>query len=187
MATKCTEALSRLEEQTGIPIAELDVVKLLGLYPAIEKMDSSLSKLSNCEQLSMSTNAIERIGSLQGLHSLKILSLGRNQIKRIENLDAVAGTLEQLWLSHNNIERLTGLSNLQNLKILFVRCNRISSLSEIDRLVDLASLEELDLRGNPIVETLGDNWRPEVLRRLRNLKTLDGIAVTFEESQLFQS
>ena len=40
------------------------------------------------------------------MENLRILSLGRNLIKKIENLDAVAETLEELWLSYNVI---TGL------------------------------------------------------------------------------
>jgi len=48
--------------------------------------------------LSLSTNAIEKIGSLAPLKNLRILSLGRNNIKKIEKVEEVAGTLEELWL-----------------------------------------------------------------------------------------
>ena len=40
------------------------------------------------------------------MDNLKILALGRNQIKKIENLDSVADTLEELWISYNILERL---------------------------------------------------------------------------------
>lgn len=40
------------------------------------------------------------------MESLRILSLGRNLIKKIENLDAVADTLEELWISYNQIASL---------------------------------------------------------------------------------
>lgn len=43
------------------------------------------------------------------MESLKILALGRNQIKKIENLDSVAETLEELWISYNVLERLVRL------------------------------------------------------------------------------
>ena len=56
--------------------------------------------------LTLSTNNIEKISSLSGLDNLKTLSLGRNQIKKIENLDSVAETLEELWISYNLLERL---------------------------------------------------------------------------------
>ena len=40
------------------------------------------------------------------MDSLRSLSLGRNQIKKLENLEAVAPTLEELWVSYNLLERL---------------------------------------------------------------------------------
>ncbi len=56
--------------------------------------------------LALSTNNIEKISSLSGMDSLRILSLGRNLIKKIENLDAVADTLEELWISYNQVTSL---------------------------------------------------------------------------------
>ena len=56
--------------------------------------------------MALSTNNIEKISSLTGMENLKILSLGRNLIKKIENLDSVADTLEELWMSYNSIEKL---------------------------------------------------------------------------------
>lgn len=60
-------------------------------------------------QLSLSTNQIDRMFPLTGMRKLKILSLGRNLIKKIEKLDDVADTLEELWLSYNQIVSLDGL------------------------------------------------------------------------------
>ena len=59
--------------------------------------------------LALSTNAIEKISSLSGMDNLRILSLGRNLIKKIENLDAVAETLEELWISYNLITSLVSV------------------------------------------------------------------------------
>lgn len=56
--------------------------------------------------LALSTNNIEKISSLSGMDNLRILSLGRNLLKKIENVDVVAETLEELWLSYNQIEKL---------------------------------------------------------------------------------
>jgi dynein light chain 1 len=58
-----------------------------------------------CKHLSLSTNNIEKISSLSGMDNLSVLSLGRNLIKKIENLDGVADTLEELWISYNLIEK----------------------------------------------------------------------------------
>lgn len=40
------------------------------------------------------------------MENLKVLALGRNQIKKIENLDSVAESLEELWISYNVLEKL---------------------------------------------------------------------------------
>ena len=41
------------------------------------------------------------------MDSLMILSLGKNLIKKIENLDGVADTLEELWISYNLVKSFT--------------------------------------------------------------------------------
>jgi dynein light chain 1 len=56
--------------------------------------------------LALSTNNIEKISSLSGMDNLRILSMGRNLLKKIENVEVVAETLEELWLSYNQIEKL---------------------------------------------------------------------------------
>ena len=43
-----------------------------------------------CRKLSLSTNMIEKIGGLSNLGKLEILSLGRNNIKQLANLEPVA-------------------------------------------------------------------------------------------------
>ena len=57
----------------------------------------------------MSTNNIERIAGLNGMTSLEILSLGRNQIKKLEGFDGVSETLQALWISYNIMEKLVSL------------------------------------------------------------------------------
>ena len=61
-------------------------------------MDASLSSLKKCKHLRLSTNSIDKITGLNGMETLQILSLGRNQIRKIEGLEAVQDTLEQLWV-----------------------------------------------------------------------------------------
>ena len=103
-------------------------------------MDNSLCSLKRCEKLSLSTNTIDRIGSLSGMTNLRILSLGRNNIKKIERLEEVAGTLEQLWISYNQIASLDGLSCLTNLKVLYCSNNNIKSFSELEKIVSIIIL-----------------------------------------------
>ncbi len=81
---------------------------------------------------------------------LRILSIGRNQIKKIEKLDDLAETLEELWLSYNHISSLDGLSNLKNLTTLFMSNNNIKSWAELDKLKNLEKLRDVLFFGNPM-------------------------------------
>ena len=92
-------------------------IKLCAQQPPLSKMDKAFANLQECETLSLSTNAIDRIGSLAGMSKLKILSLGRNNIKKIEKLEEVSSTLEQLWISYNQIASRAGIEKLQHLQV----------------------------------------------------------------------
>ncbi|GFH11586.1 uncharacterized protein HaLaN_07107 [Haematococcus lacustris] len=147
-----------------------------------------VSSLLVCRHLALSTNSIEKISSLSGMESLKILSLGRNLIKKIENLDAIADTLEELWISYNVIQSLSGIEKLQNLKVLLMSNNKIASWAEVDRLAGISSLEDLLLVGNPLYNDYKDNnalsdYRVEVIKRLPNIRKLDGIPVDVDERE----
>eukprot|EP00191_Tetraselmis_sp_GSL018_P005455 CAMPEP_0177600568 /NCGR_PEP_ID=MMETSP0419_2-20121207/13718_1 /TAXON_ID=582737 /ORGANISM="Tetraselmis sp., Strain GSL018" /LENGTH=199 /DNA_ID=CAMNT_0019093621 /DNA_START=300 /DNA_END=899 /DNA_ORIENTATION=+ len=191
--TTVKEAIKLFEEKNGIVAAEAEKVELFGMYPCIEKMDATLSTLKACKHLSLSTNNIEKISSLSGMDSLTILSLGRNQIKKIENLDGVSDTLEELWISYNLLEKTVGIDKLSNLRVLYMSNNKIKDWAEIDRLSAIDStLEELLLIGNPLYEEFKANgeipaYRVEVLKRLPNLKKLDGIPVDVDEKDAAQA
>ncbi|MEE6492587.1 hypothetical protein FKM82_016610 [Ascaphus truei] len=116
-ATTIKEALAKWEEKAGLKAAEAKEVKLYAQIPPIEKMDASLSTLVNCEKLSLSTNCIEKIANLNGLKNLRILSLGRNNIKNLNGLEAVGEILEELWISYNLIEKLKGIHVMKKLKL----------------------------------------------------------------------
>lgn len=87
--TTCAQAIKNFETAQstllGVPVvaAEVEHVKLYCQQPPIAKMDSALNSLVNCERLALSTNTIDRIISLSGLTKLKILSVGRNAIKKV--------------------------------------------------------------------------------------------------------
>merc|ERR1711998_456766 len=87
--------------------------------------------MGNCEHLTLSTNCIDRLIPLNGMKNLRILSIGRNQIKKIEKLDDVAETLEQLWISYNLITSLDGLQGLTNLTTLYMSNNNLKSFAEL--------------------------------------------------------
>lgn len=115
--------------------------------------------------------------------NLRILSLSRNQIKKIQGLDDVGATLQQLWLSYNNIDSLQGLGGCSALQVLYVAHNKIKDWNEVDRLKENKNLRTLVLLGNEIYteKSASDaEARLNVLRRLPLIDLLDGRG-TFDE------
>ncbi|KAJ3332444.1 Dynein light chain 1, axonemal [Blyttiomyces sp. JEL0837] len=174
--TSIKDAIKAWEERTGQNAAEAQVVKMYSQQPFIMKMDASLATLAKCEHLSLSTNQIEKISNLNGLNCLRILSLGRNSIKKIEGLDAVADTLEELWISYNQIERLNGVEACKKLKVIYASNNKIKAWEGVTPCQSLPALEELLLVGNPLEEkcTAEGTWTSEVSKKFPGLKKLDG-------------
>ena len=184
MATTCAVAIKEWETQTGEVAAEAKHVALYCRVPPINRLDNTLNSLVNCERLALSTNSIDKIIPLNGMKCLKILSLGRNQIKKIERLDDVADTLEELWMSYNSISSLDGLGGLSNLRVLYLSNNKISQWSELDKIAGLMNLKDVLFVGNPIYEGLSESERRvEVLRHLPNLTKIDGDLVKPKERQ----
>ncbi|XP_053880973.1 acyl-coenzyme A thioesterase 6 isoform X1 [Malaclemys terrapin pileata] len=184
-ATTIKEALARWEEKNGQKASEAKEVKLYAQVPPVEKMDASLSTLVNCEKLSLSTNCIEKIANLNGLKNLRILSLGRNNIKNLNGLEAVGDTLEELWISYNLIEKLKGIHVMKKLKILYMSNNLVKDWAEFVRLADLPLLEDLVFVGNPLEEKYSadqqSSWVEEATKRVPRLKKLDGVPVIKQE------
>uniref|UniRef100_A0ABI8A256 Dynein axonemal light chain 1 n=2 Tax=Carnivora TaxID=33554 RepID=A0ABI8A256_FELCA len=174
-ATTIKEALARWEEKTSQKPSEAKEIKLYAQIPPIEKMDASLSTLANCEKLSLSTNCIEKIANLNGLKNLRILSLGRNNIKNLNGLEAVGDTLEELWISYNFIEKLKGIHVMKKLKILYMSNNLVKDWAEFVKLAELPCLEDLVFVGNPLEEkhSAEGNWIEEATKRVPKLKKLD--------------
>ena len=92
--------------------------------------------------------------NLPALRNLEILSLSRNNIKKISGLDEIGLTLKQLWLSYNLIERLDGLQTCVKLEVLFISNNKIKNWDEVEKLKELPSLANVLLNGNPIYDGL---------------------------------
>ena len=182
MQTSMTQAIKAWEAKTGQQAANATEMKFYA--QSITKLDASLTSLANCKRLSLSTNQIDRMVPLNGMKHLRILSLGRNQLKKLERLEDVSETLEELWLSYNLITSLDGLASLGNLTTLYISNNQIKAWTEVEKLAALPRLRDLLLIGNPIYEGLSkEEARLEVLRRLPHLKKLDGDLVTHEEKE----
>jgi len=185
--TSCRDAIKFFENSVernkkGEKADEAKYVKLYGMYPPISKIDpAALSTLKACEQLGLSSNSIDKIGNLAGMENLKILSLGRNLIKKLDNMDGLGNKLEQLWMSYNSLSSLAGVEKLKCLKALYVGNNKIGDMKEIQRLAEVPDLEELVVYGNPvhwnIVAKDGElSYASQIMEVLPNLKKLDGVS-----------
>jgi len=160
--------LSKAEEATEI--------KLVCQIPPISKLDNTLANLKKCEILALSTNTIDRIPSLTGMVCLRILSLGRNNIKKIEKLEDVAATLEQLWISYNSIASLDGMSSLTMLTTFYCSNNQLKSFSELEKISTLPHLKDVLFIGNPMYDEVSSrrDARIEILKYLPNVSKIDG-------------
>ena len=65
-----------------------------------------LNTLVKCRFLSLSTNCIDKMVDLPNLRNLEILSLSRNNIKKISGLEQIGQSLKELWLSYNQLKKL---------------------------------------------------------------------------------
>jgi dynein light chain 1 len=135
LQSNCNAAIKAWEAKHEAVAEEAEVVKLYCQIPPIAKMDNSLNTLKCCTHLSLSTNGIDRLIPLSGMKELRILSIGRNHIKKLEKLDDLADTLEELWVSYNSIASLDGVAGLKKLQVLYISNNLIKSWSELDHLV----------------------------------------------------
>ena len=174
------EAIRRWEQKTGQAPAEATEVSLICQLPnPLERLDNEINQFENCEKLSLSTNAIIQIVPMQRLKNLKILSLARNNIRKIQNLEDVAATLEQLWLSYNNIGDLNNMAPLQKLTHFYISNNKIGRWEEIAKCSQLSDLRIVLFIGNPCytAPTKQENW-PMVIRNIPNVETVDGATVT---------
>lgn len=185
--TSCKDAIKIFEESEvrnpeKLPAAEATQVKLYFMKPPITKLDpAALSVLKECNHLALSSNSIDKMVNLGALEQLEILSIGRNNIKKFEHLDAIGDHLEQLWASYNSISSLSGLEKCSKLKVLYVGNNKINDLKEVQRLQNLPALEEIVLYGNPIHQKIIEDgdlaWPTAIIKALPNLKKLDGTAI----------
>ncbi|CAH1998643.1 unnamed protein product [Acanthoscelides obtectus] len=181
--TTIKDAIKRWEEKhPGESISEATEVGFQFQWPPIEKMDNSLSALTKVRKLSLSTNMIEKIAGLSALKNLKILSLARNYIKSFSGLEGVADTLEELWISYNLIEKVKGCQVLKKLKVLYIGNNMIKEWGEFIKFQDMPALEDILFIGNPLADNMDEAlYRNEALKRLPNLKKLDGEPVVRDD------
>eukprot|EP00656_Telonema_subtile_P032302 TRINITY_DN3541_c0_g1_i1.p1 TRINITY_DN3541_c0_g1~~TRINITY_DN3541_c0_g1_i1.p1 ORF type:complete len:283 (-),score=89.52 TRINITY_DN3541_c0_g1_i1:317-1165(-) len=188
MATTCKQAIANFEgnpkrNKEQQKAEDCTVVRLYFQTPPISKLDSAaLNTLRACEHLALSSNNIDKMTNLAGMRNLKILSLSRNALKRLDYLDPIADRLEQLWISYNpGISSFAGIEQCSKLRCLFAGNCNINTIREISRLQVLPNLEELVIHGNPLQVKMDKDEGPlslveKILTMLPNLRRLDGVA-----------
>lgn len=179
-STSCSKAIQLWEEKNQQNPTEAEVIKLIFMIPPIEKMDAPiLNTLVKCRHLSLSSNCIDKMINLPNLRNLEILSLSRNNIKKISGLEEVGQTLRELWLSYNLIEKLDNLQPCQKLQTLYISNNKIKNWEEVDKLKDLPEIGNVLLVGNPIYEGISrEDAKFVILKRLPMLKNIDGTIIS---------
>ena len=91
--TSIKDAIKLWEQAEGKVATEATDIRLCPIalqHPLIQKMDGTLGTLKKCKHLRLSTNSIDKITALGGMDSLHTLSMGRNQLKKIEGLEVCA-------------------------------------------------------------------------------------------------
>jgi dynein light chain 1 len=188
----CAASDESQQTVTGKVAEEADDIRICGGISTdggatrafINKLDAKLGTLTNCKRLSLSTNCIDKMLPFSGMTQLNILSLGRNNLKRVEKLDDLAGTLEQLWLSYNSISSLDGVLPLAKLKVLYMAHNQIKDWAEIEKLASLAEIREVIFVGNPIYEGMDeDTARANVVKRIPHVSPLECLCASLAGEQ----
>lgn len=118
--------------------------------------------LSKLTKLSLDRNQISEIKNLEGLKNLEILNLSHNNIKEIKGLAPLIN-IRNLNFSFNSISRISGLDSLKKLQILYLSNNFIEKITGLD---NLSELKVLTLSNNKI-------GKIENLTNLTNLKKLE--------------
>ena len=105
---------------------------------------------------------------------LRILSMGRNQLKKIEKLDDGRHAGRALDL-YNAISTLDGFQGLSSLEILYMSNNNLKDFSELEKLSGPSLLRDVLFVGNPMYEGLSpEEQRINVLKFLPNVQKIDG-------------
>ena len=187
MKTSLAKAVQSWQDATGNNATEAEHVKLNFPNPPIDKLDAVvLSTFTNCRHLSLSTNKKKKMVPFSGLKRLEVLSLSRNQIKKIFGLEEIGGNLKELWLSYNLIEKLDGIApHCSALKVLYIGHNKIKDWNELDKIKDLPNLTNCIFYGNEMYDKFPskEEGRLQVLRKIPKLSMIDNILVTESDNR----
>eukprot|EP01063_Lacrimia_lanifica_P038451 TRINITY_DN8202_c0_g1_i1.p2 TRINITY_DN8202_c0_g1~~TRINITY_DN8202_c0_g1_i1.p2 ORF type:complete len:548 (+),score=226.75 TRINITY_DN8202_c0_g1_i1:70-1644(+) len=138
-------------------------------YKGFGVITETIKEYKACWCLWLEGNAIEEIENLETLTDMRQLYLQENCIRDIGNGLATLTKLVTLNLAQNFLGHLSGLSTLTSLRTLKLNGNRLSTVDKLRHLLDIPSLETVDLTDNKIDE---EAVLPEIFAKMPNLLSL---------------
>ncbi|XP_041455116.1 uncharacterized protein LOC121407931 isoform X1 [Lytechinus variegatus] len=118
--------------------------------------------------------------NLEDVRSLSLPGTYQEKIGGLGNALSSFTRLKHIDLSRNALQSLQGLHHLKALEKLNLYYNNISSIQELKRLRHNTSLQEIDLRLNPVTKNEPD-YRLYLVHMLPNLRKLDDRSVRESE------
>lgn len=144
---------------------------------------AGLGSLPQLRWLYLQQNAIAKIEDLERCPRLRVLWLFSNQLESLDGL-AELGELRELWVQDNRIKRLGVAPSLSALRELNAAANPVSDYRDLPKLAQLPTLESLvfdDAHFGACPVCSRDDYKESVVRGVRTLAKLDGLAVTADD------
>jgi len=139
-------------------------------------------QLKELRILKANNNEITKIEYLDNLLQLKELNVNHNKIRQFEqNSFSPMNSIKCLKINDNGLRNFTNIQRLYKMQHLFANSNRVNDFPDIDKLLELPSLKELELNGNPLCRRAG--YRQILLKKLTPLLYLDGKEILQEERE----
>lgn len=143
---------------------------------------SGLENQVNLRSLFLHENLIEEIKGLNNLIELDSINLSKNYIRKIENLNHLK-KLTNLNLANNNLstyESIEYLLQMPSLQTIDIQGNRLDDPAIVDIFAELPDLRVLYLQGNPVVRKI-KNYRKTIVSKCKHLRYLDDRPVFEDE------
>jgi protein phosphatase 1 regulatory subunit 7 len=134
-----------------------------------------LSRLTKLKTLSIQSNRITKIGSLEGLVNLEELYLSHNGLDTIEGLTENS-KLTTLDIGGNRIKVIEGVDHLRLLNEFWANDNQIASILPLEAQLGPLRCPELNtvyLEGNPVQKQEGSTYRKKIMLSLPQISQID--------------
>lgn len=159
---------------------DVDTLDLSAVSKKTRKALKSLRALADfvhLVHLNVADNAIASVDGVDAFAQLEVLSLARNQLKRIGTPLFSLRSLRRLDLSGNVIAHIPqGFAALEHLEVLNLAGNSLGVLNEVEPLSKLANLYECSFAANPFCKL--PTYKAFVICKLPSLEKLDDAVVT---------